>query len=139
MTAVTAPPDARTLADRFIAYVETGQAPPDLYAPDVFVDLTVPQWRLQASGRDAALAVRSTSHPEPSRVPRHRFDPTPTGFVLEWEETWTDAHGEQWYCREMMRADVGPEGITALSVYCTGDWDTALVARHAAEVTLIRP
>jgi hypothetical protein len=131
--------DPRILADAFICYVETGEAPPRLYAPDVFLDFTMPQWRLQAQGREAALAVRRAGHPEPGRVPRHRFDPTPTGFVLEWEEAWDDAQGEHWYCREMMRADVGPDGITALSVYCTGDWDTARVAEHAREVTLIRP
>ena len=43
------------------------------------------------------------------------------------------------YCREMFRADVSPDGITQVSVYCTGDWDAAQVARHAREVSLIRP
>lgn len=140
MTAVdTAGTDARTLADTLVVWLETGTAPPGLFAPDAFLDLTVPQWRLQARGRDDVAAVRRSSHPDPGRVPRSRFDPTPTGFVLEWEETWDDDAGEHWYCREMARADVGPEGITALSVYCTGDWDTALRARHAREVPLIRP
>jgi hypothetical protein len=138
MTAV-ATVDARTLADAFIAYLETGEATPGLYAPDVLLDATLPRWRLQALGREDALAVRRVSHPQPGRVPRSRFDPTPTGFVLEVEEAWDDDAGEHWYCRELFRADVGPEGITALSVYCTGDWDTARVAEHAREVTLIRP
>jgi hypothetical protein len=71
-------------------------------------------------------------------VPRWRFDPTPTGFVLEVEEAW-DAGGEHWTCRELFRADIGDEGITQLSVYCTGDWDAARRAEHAAAVTLIRP
>ena len=135
---VTAPEEARALADRFVRYLETGQAEPGLYAPDVFLDVTLPRWRLQAEGADAALAVRRASHPEPGRVPRSRFDPTPTGFVLEVEETW-DQDGESWYCRELFRADAGPEGITQLSVYCTGDWDRARVAEHAREGTLIRP
>ena len=34
----------------------------------------------------------------------------------------------------------GTEGLIAeLSVYCTGDWDQARQAEHAAAVTLIRP
>ena len=41
--------------------------------------------------------------------------------------------------REMARADISDDGITELSVYCTGDWDTATRAEHAAAVTLIRP
>jgi hypothetical protein len=63
---------------------------------------------------------------------------TPTGFVLEVEEAW-DSGGEHWTCRELFRADIGGEGITQLSVYCTGDWDAARRAEHAAAVTLIRP
>jgi hypothetical protein len=39
----------------------------------------------------------------------------------------------------MMRAEVRDGSISELSVYCTGDWDEALVARHAREVNLIRP
>ena len=139
MTAAdTAAVDVRSGAEQLIAYLETGEAAAGLYAPDVFLDLTLPRWRLQARGREDALAVRRAAHPFPGRVPRSRVDPTPTGFVLEVEETWEDG-GESWYCRELFRADVGPDGITQLSVYCTGDWDTAHVAAHAREVTLIRP
>ncbi len=58
--------------------------------------------------------------------------------MIEFEETWT-AGGEQWYCREMARADVSDGVITELSVYCTGDWDAAQQSRHAQEVTLLRP
>ena len=50
-----------------------------------------------------------------------------------------DQGGEQWYCRELIRADVSEQGITELAVYCTGDWDSARVAEHAAAVSLIRP
>jgi hypothetical protein len=39
----------------------------------------------------------------------------------------------------MMRAEVRDGAIAELSVYCTGDWNEALVARHAREVRLIRP
>jgi hypothetical protein len=139
MTAAALPrADIRARAEEFIAYLETGEAAPDLFAPDVFVDFTLPLWRLQAQGRDAVLALRRGGHPSPGRVPRSRFDPTPTGFVLELEETWADADGT-WYCREMFRADVGPAGITELAVHCTGDWDATRVAEHARAVTLIRP
>ena len=35
--------------------------------------------------------------------------------------------------------DVADGAICELSVYCTGDWDADLVARHAKTVHLIRP
>ena len=130
--------EARAVADLFVSYLETGEAQPGLFAPDVFTDFTMPTWRLQAQGAEDSLALRSGGHPGPGEVIRSRFDPTPTGFVLEVEEVWDDG-GEHWYCRELFRADVGPAGITDLAVYCTGDWTAARVAQHARSVTLIRP
>jgi hypothetical protein len=136
MTAATT--DVRTTADLLIAFLETGTPPDGLFDPDVFLDFTMPTWRLQALGVHDAVALRRAGHPAPGRVPRSRFDPTTTGFVLEVEETWAD-NGDSWYCRELFRADIGPSGITGLSVYCTGDWDSARVAEHARQVTLVRP
>ena len=133
----TVPADIRVVADAFIAFLETGQVSPGLFAPDLFVDYTRPTWRLQTVGVEDAVALRR-GHPVPGRVTRSRFDPTPTGFVLEVEEAWQD-DGDSWYCRELFRADVGLEGITDLAVYCTGNWDSARVAEHAAQVRLIRP
>lgn len=129
---------AREVAARFVRYLETGTPEPGLFADDVFVDFTMPRWRLQAEGRDAALALRRRGHPAPGSVPRWRFDPTPTGFVVEVEERWTDAGGD-WYCREMMRADLRGASIRELSVYCTGDWDAGRQAEHRAQVRLARP
>jgi hypothetical protein len=134
-TALEATPRVVT---NLVHWLETGQVPDGLFTDDVFCDLTVPMWRLQAQGADAVPAMRRASHPAPGRVPRRRYDQTQTGFVLEWEEEW-DEHGEHWYCREMLRADVVDGAISSFSVYCTGDWSTAHRARHAAEVTLLRP
>ncbi|MDQ1618799.1 MAG: hypothetical protein QOE19_1368 [Actinomycetota bacterium] len=128
----------RTMADGLVVFLETGSPPDELFAPDVFLDFTMPTWRLQAEGVADVVASRRAGHPSPGRVPRQRFDPTASGFVLEVEETWASG-GEQWYSRELIRADVSEQGITGLSVYCTGDWDTARVAEHAAAVSLIRP
>jgi len=128
---------ARELADQLIAFLQTGTPPGGLFAPDVFIDFTMPQWRLQAQGAEDAVALRKRGHPAPGRVPRSRFDATATGFVLEVEEEW-DADGESWYCRELFRADVSGGAISQLAVYCTGDWDRELVARHAATVHLLR-
>ena len=129
---------AHALAEKFIAFMETGEPPAGLLAPDVFCDFTMPTWRLQASGVADVVALRRAGHPGPGRVPRWRFDPTPSGFVLEFEEDWEHA-GQRWTSREMLRADVSEEGVTAVSIYCTGDWDAARRDEHAATVSLIRP
>jgi len=39
----------------------------------------------------------------------------------------------------LFRADVSDGAISQLTVYCTGDWDRARVAEHAAAVRLLRP
>jgi len=129
---------SRELAAKFIEFLETGVPAPDLFTADAFCDFTMPQWRLQFQGVDGIAAGRKAGHPAPGRVPRSRFDATPTGFVLEVEEEWNQ-DGEQWYCRELFRADVADGAIAQLSVYCTGDWDHELVARHRATVDLLRP
>ena len=132
-----APQNGRDLADKLITFLETGSPPDGLFAPDVFCDFTMPQWRLQARGIEDVTTLRKGGHPAPGKVPRSRFDPTTTGFVLEVEERWVDG-GESWYCRELFRADVTDGVISQLSVYCTGDWDRARVEQHAATVKLLR-
>jgi hypothetical protein len=123
----------------FIEFNETGTPPSALFTDDVFVDFTMPHWRLQAGDRDGLVALRRSGHPGASSVPDYRVDPTENGFVIEWTERWTDAQGRDWYCREMARAELRDGSISEISVYCTGDWDTERVAEHRATVTLLRP
>jgi len=129
---------ARELAEKLVVFLETNTPPDGLFTPDVLCDLNVPQWRLQALGLEESVALRKAGHPMSGRVPRSRFDVTSSGFLLEVEEEWEQG-GDTWYCRELIRADVTDGAVSAITVYCTGDWDSALVARHAAEVRLARP
>ncbi|HEX4518465.1 MAG TPA: hypothetical protein VH063_02680 [Gaiellaceae bacterium] len=130
--------DVDPLIRKFIEFNETGTPPPGLFADDVFVDFTLPHWRLQAGDREGLVALRRAGHPGPSTVSGFRADATETGFVIEWTERWTDG-GMDWYCREMARAEVEDGTITELSVYCTGDWDRARVDEHRSAVQLARP
>lgn len=129
---------ARAIADAFVQFLETNDAPEGLFTDSTFLDLTLPRWRLQCMGGDDLVALRRESHPAIGTAHPVRLDPTPTGFVLEIEERWNDDDGE-WYCRELFRVDVAGDAVTAVSIYCTGDWDEARVAEHAAAITLLRP
>ena len=126
------------LPETLVRWLETGVRPDDLFAEDVFADLTLPHWRVQASGSDAAFHLREDSHPYTGRVVVHGLDRTSRGFLLEFEERWV-AEGQQWYCREMIHCVVAQDRITELLVYCCGDWDEAVQDRHAHEVHLLRP
>lgn len=125
------------LPAKFVTWLETGIRPADLFADDVFVDLSLPQWRLQATGTDAAFHVREDSHPFRGEVRIEALDRTSRGFLIQFEERW-DADGQHWYCREMIHCIVGDGRITELAVYCTGDWDEATQHAHAGQVRLIR-
>lgn len=129
---------ASRLATRFIHFLETGDVPEDLFAPDVFSDITLPTWRLQAADVAGLCALRQHGHPDPGRVPQHRLDVYDGGFVLEFTEAWAGDGGE-WTSREIARADVSDGRIVALSLYCTGDWSPARIVEHAEAVTLLRP
>src|SRR3984885_4224689 len=59
---------ARDLAGKLLSFLETGAPPDGLFAPDVFCDFTLPQWRLQAQGVRHVLALRRVGGPGPPPV-----------------------------------------------------------------------
>jgi hypothetical protein len=130
-------PETATAVAALIRFLEAGQAPDGLFAPNAFADLSLPRWRVQAGTAEEILAVRAGSHPFPGQVRVERVEGTDHGFTVEFEERW-DHDGQRWYCREMIRADVMDESIVEMSVYCTGDWDEARQREHAETVRLIR-
>jgi hypothetical protein len=130
-------PDTSAAVAGLIRFLETGRAPDGLFAPDVFSDLSLPQWRIQAATAGEIVAIRAEGHPWPGQVRVERVEQTDRGFTIEFEEHW-DNEGQRWYCREMIRADVADDSIVELSIFCTGDWDEARQRQHAAAVHLIR-
>src|SRR5262249_29686191 len=139
MTAIALDSDVRRLADGLVEFLETGTPQEGLFADDVFCDLSIPSWRLQAEGVVDTVGLRRMGHPGTGKVLHTRVDETATGFVLEYDETWDDAKGAGWYARQLVRIDVSDGKISQMSVYCTGDWDEARQAEHRATVELLRP
>ena len=127
------------LADRVVTWLETGVRPDEaMFAEDVFADLSLPHWRIQAQGADATFRLREDSHPFRGEVRVEALDPTARGFLLQFEERW-EADGQRWYGREMIHAVVTDGRISEMQVSCTGDWDEARQELHAAQVRLLRP
>jgi hypothetical protein len=133
------PDQVQQFCEKLVAFLETGTPADEAFHPDLFCDLSLPQWRVQTDTLAAMVHLRHTSHPDPGRVGRWSSEPTRSGFVFEFEERWTDASGESWYAREMLRATVREGRISELSIYCTGDWDRAHQDEHAHAVQLVRP
>ncbi|HCB06793.1 MAG TPA: hypothetical protein DEQ43_21550 [Nocardioides bacterium] len=141
MTAVDAMPaldgGLADLAQEFITWLETGARPDGMFTDDVFADLTVPHWRVQAQGVDATFHLREDDHPFQGSVQVEALDRTTRGFLLQFTERW-ESEGQHWYCREMIHCVVSDGRISELAISCTGDWDEALQRRHAEQVRLVR-
>ena len=119
-------------------WLENGARPDDLFAEDMFLDLSIPHWRVQTLGADEAFGIREGEHPYTGTVSVEALDHTSRGFLLQFEERW-EADGQNWYCRELMHCVVTADRISELIISCTGDWDAAVQRRHAEQVRLIRP
>jgi hypothetical protein len=126
------------LSERLVQWLETGDRPDDLFADDVFVDLSLPHWRIQGRGLDTVFGIREGDHPHRGQVRVEALDRTSRGFLIQFEERWT-TKAQQWYCRELIHGIVEGGRISELAVYCTGDWDEAVQRAHAEDVTLLRP
>ena len=48
----------RDLSEKLIRFLETGDVPEGLFRPDVFLDLTMPTWRVQADHAAAVTLIR---------------------------------------------------------------------------------
>jgi hypothetical protein len=138
MTAVTDQTRVDAAVADLVRWLETGEAS-GTFADDCFADISLPHWRVQTGSAEELMAARRRLHPAPGRVHVERVDRTDHGFAIAFEERWR-AEGQDWYARELIRADVDGAGrVVDLAVYCTGDWDEARQAEHAADVVLLRP
>jgi ketosteroid isomerase-like protein len=105
---------------------------------DVFLDGHPPFWRFQLQGREAFATWLQSYSPDGAEITVARTVPTVTGFVTELTGSHHE-NGEVMTDRKIVLCDVRDGLISALTVYCSGDWDAALRARHAAEATILRP
>ena len=136
-TTLNTPPDAAAvhrLATALNDCFETFSADADTFADDAFFDLLPPFWRFQLQGPAAFLAQLRTIARGPTTARVLRVVPTASGFVLEHEEVQADATA-----RRLLLCEVRDGRIAEVVVYCNGEWDPALRARHAAEAPMLRP
>jgi ketosteroid isomerase-like protein len=132
------PATAERMSARFATVLETLDVGDDLLAPDAFCDLNMPVWRFQLQGRQALEAQLRKISKGPSRVEVLRTVATASGFVQEHEEH-TDVDGQDLSARRLVLCEVREGRISEVVVYCTGEWDDALRARHAVEAPMLRP
>jgi ketosteroid isomerase-like protein len=110
----------------------------DLFTEDLFLDGHPPFWRFQLQGVEAFAAWLQGFVAPGSTAEVRRTIPTAGGFVTELLLAHGD--GDQLVTgRELMVCEVRDGRIAELTVFCSGDWDAELRARHAAEAPMVRP
>ncbi len=128
---------AQELSERLADVFRTAEAG-DVLSDDVFLDGNPPFWRFQLQSRDSFSAWIKSFMPHCADTTVVRTVPTVTGFVAEFAGGH-EQDGEQITDRKIMLAEVHDGRIVDLTVYCSGDWNSELRARHAAETQLLRP
>ena len=110
----------------------------DVFTDDLFLDGHPPFWRFQLEGRDTFAAWLQGYSPDGSQITVVRAVPTATGFVTEMVGEHLE-DGAVMTDRKILLCEVRERRISDLTIFCSGDWDSELRSRHAAETTLIRP
>ena len=108
------------------------------YDDDIFVDLNVPQWRLQAQGREQLGQMFAGGYPVGARLASSRVRSMAEGVAIEVEVRFPE-EGEERLFRELHLLTVDGGRVVEHTAYCTGHWDAATIARHAEEAPMIRP
>ena len=129
--------EAQELSERLADVFRTAEVG-DVLTEDVFLDGHPPLWRFQLEGREVFQAWLHGYSPDGSEISVVRTIPTVSGFVTEMVGEHLE-DGAVMTDRKILLCEVRAGQISELTVYCSGDWDGELRARHAAETTLIRP
>ena len=136
----TIAPKQRTTEDLSQALAEafrTAQVG-DVFTDDIFLDGHPPFWRFQLEGIAtfaAWLHDYSASRPKVEVV---RTIQTENGFVTE-HFSEHDEDGKSLSGRKLLLCTVRDGRVSEMTVFCSGDWDAELRARHAAEAPMLRP
>jgi ketosteroid isomerase-like protein len=128
---------AQELSERLADVFRTADVGETL-TDDVFFDGHPPLWRFQLQGRESVDAWLKGYSPDGTETTVVRTIPTVTGFVTELVGRHEE-DGEEMTDRKIVLCEVRGGRIAELTVYCSGDWNAELRARHAAEARLLRP
>jgi len=136
-TTVLPDAEAQELSERLADVFRTADVG-DVFTEDLFLDGHPPLWRFQLQGRDAVAVWLKGYAPDGVETTVARTVPTVTGFVTELLGRHEE-DGELITDRKILLCEVRDGRISEMTIYCSGDWDANLRARHAAETSLVRP
>ena len=125
------------MADRLAEVFRTNEVG-DVFAGDVLFDLNMPVWRFQLRGPEAFGGFLGELNPDGVGIEIGRRSVTEDGFAVEFADSKVE-DGQVLTSRKLILCRVADGLIDEVVVYCSGEWDEELRARHAAEVSMIEP
>lgn len=124
--------------DAFLAGIEAGKVPAEVFDDDVVLDATVPNWRFSTRGGAAVQAELSRWYADPgtfASLSRTRFhseaDDGEQGELVEFTLTWQEK-GIGHMCHQAHILRVRDGAIVSDTAFCGGRWPAPLIAEMAA-------
>jgi hypothetical protein len=115
----------------FLAGVERGSMPGDVFCDDAVLDATVPNWRFSVRGGDAVRAKLATWFADPGHFEDLRRSALGDGELVEFTLAWEEG-GVGHVCHQAHIMRVRDGRITSDTAFCGGRWPAPLLAEMAA-------
>jgi len=118
---------------KLLGSIETATPVPDgVLADDIFLDATVPNWRMQLRGTSAVQERYGIWFADPGRFEELTRTPVPGGEIVRFVLSWTE-NGVPFSARQAHFFEVDDNGqITRDEMYCGGRWDAGRLAEMEA-------
>ena len=122
--------ETSSVVDSFLHAIETAEINGDLFADEVVLDATVPNWRFQVRGRDQVSAQLSEWFADLGRFESVRRERIADGEVVEFTLQWQE-NGVTHMCHQAHLLRIDGDRITADTAFCGGRWPASLIAEMA--------
>lgn len=113
--------------DRFLAGIEAGVMPEDVFSDDALLDATIPNWRFSVRGAQRVHSQLATWYADPGRFTELRRLPIPGGELVEFTLSWTE-HGVAHRCHQAHVIRLISDRVAADTAFCGGRWPAPLLA-----------
>lgn len=118
-----------TAIDSFLIAVEAATVGDlDVFADEVVLDATVPNWRMRQTGVGTVRRQLASWFADPGHFEALERTPLPDGELVEFELTWLEG-GLPFACHQVHRLRVEGDRIVSDTVFCGGRWPAALLAQ----------
>jgi hypothetical protein len=114
----------------FIAGVEAGAVPGELFCEDAVLDATVPNWRFTTRGGAAIGAEFGRWYADPGHFEDVRRSRLADGELVEFTLTWQE-DGVLHMCHQAHILHVRDGRIASDTAFCGGRWPASLIAEMA--------